>query len=128
MSFHRVLCWLLGHARVNGRIGCTRCNATLEAERVVEDAPHMLMPSPPVLSDMLALSSVRRYGRDGRKARLFARGNVRIWSQEHGAYWRPGRCGYTRHPEEAGVYSFDDALASTDHCGPEKGIYYERDV
>jgi len=28
-----------------------------------------------------------------------------IWSQEHGAWWKPGRMGYTRSIREAGRYS-----------------------
>lgn len=32
-----------------------------------------------------------------------------IWSEEHGAWWRPARCGYTRSMKEAGRYSLKDA-------------------
>lgn len=32
-----------------------------------------------------------------------------IWSFEHGAYWRPAECGYTRALAEAGRYSQADA-------------------
>lgn len=32
-----------------------------------------------------------------------------IWSIEHGAWWRPDRCGYTVRLHEAGRYSVDDA-------------------
>jgi hypothetical protein len=33
-----------------------------------------------------------------------------IWSHEHGAWWGPGRCGYTRDPRRAGRYSRVEAL------------------
>jgi hypothetical protein len=32
-----------------------------------------------------------------------------IWSEEHGAWWRPGKAGYTRRLEEAGRYSVQEA-------------------
>lgn len=47
---------------------------------------------------------------------------VRIWSGEHGLFWRPGAAGYTRNPAEAGQWSFSSAQALTRHCGPEKKI------
>jgi hypothetical protein len=31
-----------------------------------------------------------------------------IWSEEHGAWWKPGRLGYPRSIREAGRYSFDE--------------------
>jgi len=51
---------------------------------------------------------------------------VRIWSAEHGMWWRPNRSGYTSDIKRAGLYPFKDALASTDHCGREKAIQFER--
>ena len=32
-----------------------------------------------------------------------------IWSEEHGAWWRPGEMGYTRSIREAGRYKRDHA-------------------
>jgi hypothetical protein len=32
-----------------------------------------------------------------------------IWSFEHNAWWRPGRCGYTPHLPHAGRYTHADA-------------------
>lgn len=36
-------------------------------------------------------------------------GRYVIWSEEHGAWWRPGRHGYTRELSKAGRYSKADA-------------------
>ena len=33
-----------------------------------------------------------------------------VWSHEHGAWWGPGRSGYTKGLQTAGRYSRDDAL------------------
>ena len=32
-----------------------------------------------------------------------------IWSNEHGAWWRPNSCGYTCKVEEAGLFGYDEA-------------------
>ena len=32
-----------------------------------------------------------------------------IWSEEHGAWWSPGRSGYTRSLSNAGRYSKEEA-------------------
>ena len=50
---------------------------------------------------------------------------VLVYSAEHGAWWRPGNCGYTLLRDEAGVYTFLQALRLTQHCGPEKDIRYD---
>ncbi len=47
---------------------------------------------------------------------------VLIWSGEHRAYWRRNAQGYTTEISHAGIYSREDAIASTRHCGPEKKI------
>jgi hypothetical protein len=49
---------------------------------------------------------------------------VRIYSGEHGGWWREHGAGYTEHECDAGLYTFEDALARTRHCGPEKWIVY----
>lgn len=33
-----------------------------------------------------------------------------IWSNEHGAWWMPGKWGYTNDLSEAGVYNRQEAL------------------
>jgi hypothetical protein len=33
-----------------------------------------------------------------------------VWSEEHGAWWKPGSSGYTRSVLEAGRYSFKEAI------------------
>lgn len=50
---------------------------------------------------------------------------VRIYSEEHGAYWKAGQSGYTEWLEKAGHYPFSEAWRVSSHCGPEKGIRYE---
>lgn len=50
----------------------------------------------------------------------------RIWSAEHGAYWRSGGSGYVACPCAAGLFTLADAYRQTKHCGPEKRIEFER--
>lgn len=33
-----------------------------------------------------------------------------IWSNEHRAWWRPKRAGYTARVDEAGIYKADEAI------------------
>ena len=40
-------------------------------------------------------------------------------------YWRPNRIGYTNLAERAGVYTLEDAIDASGHCGTEKRIVYE---
>lgn len=49
---------------------------------------------------------------------------VRIWSGEHGLYWRANAGGYTAIESEAGIYPIEDALRRTRHAGPEKLINF----
>lgn len=51
--------------------------------------------------------------------------NVRIYSNEHNAYWGPNYCGYTQKGSEAGIYKIEDAYRKTSHCGPKKQIMFE---
>ena len=53
-----------------------------------------------------------------RKQRL-----VRIIGE--GWFWKRNRRGYTDRKENAGIYTFEDALNASAHCGPEKRIVYE---
>lgn len=48
----------------------------------------------------------------------------RIFSHQWGYYWRTGGAGYGQL-SSADTFDFDDALSSTHHCGPEKGIWFE---
>ncbi len=34
-----------------------------------------------------------------------------VWSNEHGAWWRPNSCGYTTKVEDAGRYGRKEAIA-----------------
>ena len=47
---------------------------------------------------------------------------TRIWSGEHGAWWRPSSSGYSTNIDDAGIYDHDDAVRRTRGCGPEKKI------
>jgi len=50
---------------------------------------------------------------------------VCIWSGEHRAYWRQGGRGYVAfYDRRIGVWSLDEALKLTRHCGPEKKIEF----
>lgn len=35
---------------------------------------------------------------------------VKIYSNEHGAWWRPNYCGYTNDITKAGIFDYEDAL------------------
>ncbi|HEV7293080.1 MAG TPA: hypothetical protein VGN79_12245 [Devosia sp.] len=70
------------------------------------------------------LTSMRRKGGERTKAKFVGR-TVRIWSGEWSAWWRPESRGYTDDITQAGIYSFEDAWATSAHCGPEKKIAYE---
>jgi hypothetical protein len=50
---------------------------------------------------------------------------VRIYSDEHRAWWRPFGHGYTDTRADAGVWTKDEAIDATKHCGPEKKITLE---
>ncbi len=69
------------------------------------------------------LDSMKRKGGERTKAK-FSGKQVRIWSAEHRAWWRPDRCGHTTSIEHAGIYSFEDAWAASAHCCPRKQIEY----
>lgn len=51
--------------------------------------------------------------------------DVRIWSGEHGAWWRPEARSYTDDINQAWVLKFEKAVNTTEHCGPEKKISYQ---
>jgi len=50
--------------------------------------------------------------------------NVRIYSAEHGAFWRGKGNGYTINPMESDIVSCEEAFKKTYHCGPEKQIQF----
>lgn len=49
---------------------------------------------------------------------------VRIYSAEHGAWWRDTGQGYTLDPCESAVWDVRAAFKRTRHCGPEKRIQF----
>ncbi len=88
------------------RVEYRRLAATASA--VVEKTyPHAQLRRSPKLRERLA----------GRQAR--------IWSAEHGTWWRPNGGGYTGTKDSAGVYEFSDAWSRVRSCGPEKMISLE---
>jgi hypothetical protein len=49
-----------------------------------------------------------------------------IWSREQGQFWQQTRLGYTRHVEQAGRFTLEDALASlkkANRVRPEEFLY-----
>ena len=70
------------------------------------------------------LTSIKRRGGNATRVKLAGK-QVRIWSNEHRAWWRPNRSGYTTLRACAGLYSFEDAYAATRHCDPQKRIMFE---
>lgn len=61
---------------------------------------------------------------DWKNREWWVRRNVRIWSGEHGGWWRPEGAGYTDDEAQAWVVDFPTAYEHTKHCGPEKRINY----
>ena len=51
-----------------------------------------------------------------------------IWSNEHYAYWAPNECGYRTHIDEAGRYTFKEALriCNSANYKSEDGIPYPK--
>jgi hypothetical protein len=57
--------------------------------------------------------------------KFFEPRKVRIWSNEHRAYWLENFSGYTTVAEFAGVYDFKDAWRAIEGAGPEKKLSLE---
>jgi hypothetical protein len=78
------------------------------------------------MNQRVTLNGINRRGLANWKGReRWISKNVRIWSDEHKAWWRPNCQGYTAYATDAGIYTFSDAWDATSHCGPEKKIVYE---
>lgn len=73
----------------------------------------------------VTLNGIKRRGLVNWKAReRWVDRLVHIWSDEHGAWWRPNGIGYTMKTAEAGIYPFPDAWDATKKLGPEKRIVF----
>ena len=70
----------------------------------------------------ITLNGIKRT-HNGISTKWLAR-KVYIWSREHGAYWRPEAAGYTDDKDQAGIWDFQKAYLTTQHCGREKHIEY----
>lgn len=70
-----------------------------------------------------SLNAMKKKGGERTRSKMFGK-RVRIWSGEHGAWWRTGGAGYTIKDDEAGVWDFSEAYTMTNTCGPEKKIWY----
>jgi hypothetical protein len=76
--------------------------------------------------------SLRIFQRRPEKLANYENNLVRIWSEEHFAWWRIGTGadgryaggGYTDQKASAGMLPLRDAFALTRHCGPEKEIWF----
>lgn len=69
----------------------------------------------------ITLNHIRRVGASWRTRAKWQHRSVKIWSGERYAYWR--RNGdFTHNPSHASVFSFQDAIERTAHCGAEEKI------
>jgi hypothetical protein len=51
-----------------------------------------------------------------------------IWSNEHGAWWRPNERGYTTLLHEAGSYTFEEMRKIVDKANVAIGLGYPNEV
>lgn len=61
---------------------------------------------------------------DSARAKKWAGVPVKIYSNEHGYYWRGSGQGYTSWPAESDTRTLAEAFDTTKHCGPEKRIQF----
>lgn len=77
------------------------------------------------MSRMISLYHIKKVGlTEWRNREWWNRRDVLIWSNEHGAWWRPDAAGYTGNRDEAWKVDFPTAYDHTKHCGPEKAINF----
>lgn len=84
----------------------------------------MTATDPVAIARRRTLVAMKRRGGERTRAKLAGK-QVRIWSGEHSAWWRPGAAGYTTHQDAAGIYPFEDAWSHTSHCDRDKRIAFE---
>lgn len=96
-----------------------RIAQTRPAPGAVEDEMMEERPS------RITLTSIQRYGRIRPGTSAFQGRAVRIWSDQWRMWWRSDAAGYTQLEGEAGLYTFENAVARTHHCGREKQIIFE---
>lgn len=71
----------------------------------------------------IRMEYLQRYP-DTARATEWKQKNVKIFSSEHGYYWRGTGQGYTGFASESDTITCENAYRKTGHCGPEKGIWF----
>lgn len=83
------------------------------------------MSTPALTIKSISLVHIQRVGFSTWNNReWWLRHKVRIWSNEHGAFWRQDAAGYTDDAAQAWEIDFATAYERAKHCGPEKKINF----
>lgn len=86
---------------------------------------HIVIMLGKVMVGTIALSVLNMLIRKDFFVSEHASNKVHIRSGQWGAWWRPNCRGYTTDIQEAGIYTFKEALEASGHCSIEKKIHYE---
>ena len=130
---HLVSLGLMFHGRELGGSSNSRYYLLTEAGKIAalsdaaitrEKSETIFKPWVPHLVNKDGFISLEAIKANPELASRFNSMQCRIYSDQWGYYWRERCAGYGK-ADEAGIYDFDYALNLTDHCGPEKGIWFE---